>query len=160
MTPRIVKSTELKIVGYPMQMSLADNRTRELWQRFMKSRKEITNASSSFLYSVNIYNDSYFENFSPANEFTKWAGTEVTDFNHVPAGMQTLTIPAGNYAVFTHRGPASTGAKTFQYIFAVWFPTSDYLPDERPHFELLGEKYKNEESDSEEEIWIPIRSRA
>jgi AraC family transcriptional regulator len=28
--------------------------------------------------------------------------------------------------------------------------------DYRPHFEILGEKYKNEDADSDEEVCIPI----
>jgi AraC family transcriptional regulator len=51
----------------------------------------------------------------------------------------------------------TTASKTFEYIFETWLPNSDYLVDNRLHFELLGEKYKNKDLDSEEEIWIPIQ---
>jgi hypothetical protein len=30
--------------------------------------------------------------------------------------------------------------------------------NKRPHFAKMGEKYKNEDPDSEEELWIPIKS--
>jgi AraC family transcriptional regulator len=43
------------------------------------------------------------------------------------------------------------------YIFNTWLPKSGYQLDRRPHFEILGEKYKNNNPDSEEEIWIPIQ---
>jgi predicted transcriptional regulator YdeE len=33
------------------------------------------------------------------------------------------------------------------------------LPDDRPHFEVLGKNYKNNDPVSEEEIWIPVRAR-
>ena len=82
---------------------------------------------------------------------------EVTDFDNVPAELETVTVPSGLYAVFTHKGDASTAAKTFEYIFTNWLPNSDYLLDNRPHFEILGEKYKNNDPTSEEEIWIPIQ---
>jgi len=36
-------------------------------------------------------------------------------------------------------------------------PNSDYELDNRPHFEILGKKYKNNSADSEEEIWIPVK---
>jgi AraC family transcriptional regulator len=58
-----------------------------------------------------------------------------------------------------HKGAASDGPKTFQYIFGTWLPDSEYLIDNRPHFEILGEKYKNEDPTSEEEIWIPIKPK-
>jgi len=32
--------------------------------------------------------------------------------------------------------------------------------DNRPHFEVLGEKYKNGDPESEEEIWIPVKEKA
>jgi AraC family transcriptional regulator len=58
-----------------------------------------------------------------------------------------------------HKGAASTGQKIFQYIFETWLPNSGYLLDNRPHFEILGAKYKNEDPDSEEELWIPIKHK-
>ncbi|MDP5096829.1 MAG: GyrI-like domain-containing protein [Flavobacterium sp.] len=39
-------------------------------------------------------------------------------------------------------------------------PNSEYQLDNRPHFEILGAKYKNNAPDSEEEIWIPIKRKA
>jgi AraC family transcriptional regulator len=45
----------------------------------------------------------------------------------------------------------------FTYIFTRWLPASGYQLDNRPHFEILGDKYKNNDPESEEEIWIPVR---
>jgi AraC family transcriptional regulator len=51
----------------------------------------------------------------------------------------------------------SSGASAFfQHIFSEWLPNSDYRLADRAHFEVLGEKYKNNDPSSEEEIWIPI----
>jgi AraC family transcriptional regulator len=44
----------------------------------------------------------------------------------------------------------------FEYIFSEWMPKSMFKIDDRPHFEVLGNKYRNNVKDSEEEIWIPI----
>lgn len=84
---------------------------------------------------------------------------EVTNFNSVPEKMKTLVIPSGLYAVFNYKGSAAEAAKFYQYIFATWLPDSDYILDNRPHFALMGEKYKNDSQDSEEEIWIPLRNK-
>ena len=46
-----------------------------------------------------------------------------------------------------------------QLIQFVNFYHSEYEFDNRPQFEILGEKYKNNAPDSEEEIWIPIKKR-
>lgn len=76
----------------------------------------------------------------------------------MPNEMETFTLTAGLYAVFDYKG-SSADNRIFQYIFGVWLPNSVYLLDDRPHFEVLGDKYKNADPDSEEEIWIPIRTK-
>jgi AraC family transcriptional regulator len=156
---RIETLGEKRLVGKRMKMSLFDNKTGELWHSFMTSRKEIKNNIGSDLYSIQIYGPFYFNNFDPGKEFEKWAAAEVTDFGDVPQGMETTIIPGGLYAVFLHKGPASSGPVTFQYIYGTWLPGSDYLLDNRPHFEILGEKYKNEAPGSEEEVWIPVKAK-
>ncbi len=155
---RIEILTEKKLIGKRIEMSFANNKTFELWNGFMIRRKEIRNNLTSDLFSMQIYTShSYFENFYPETIFEKWAAVEVADFNAVPDGMETYILKSGLYAVFIHKGPASEGQRTFQYIFGIWLPSSDYLLDDRPHFEILGEKYKNNHTDSEEEVWIPVK---
>lgn len=157
MNPRIDRLMEKKLIGQRMTMSLVANKTGELWRSFMPKRGEIQNVIGRNLYSLQIYDPSFFTNFNPHLEFEKWAAVEVTDFDQVPAGMHTMTLPGGLYAVFLHQGPASAGQKIFSYIFYTWLPNSEYTLDDRPHFELLGANYKNEDPDSEEEFWIPIK---
>jgi AraC family transcriptional regulator len=123
----------------------------------MPSRREIKNNIGSDLYSVEVYEPLYFNNFNPEKEFDKWAAVEVTDFEKVPDDMDTLILPRGLYAVFVHKGAASKGPETYQYIFGTWLPASDFLLDNRPHFAVMGEKYKNDDPDSEEEVWIPVK---
>ncbi len=126
----------------------------------MPGRKEIKNNLTSELFSMQVYDDSYdFKNFNLVATFEKWAAVEVSDFDNLPAGMETYVLPGGLYAIFIHKGPASEGARTFQYIFATWLPGSDYVLDNRPHFEILDEKYKNNDLDSEEEVWIPVKPK-
>jgi AraC family transcriptional regulator len=147
-----------KLIGKRIEMTFSNNRTFELWNGFMIRRKEIRNNLTSELFSMQIYDSpSYFENFNPETIFEKWAAVEVADFNTVPVGMETYILKGGLYAVFIHKGASITGQKAFQYIYGTWLPSSDYLLDDRPHFEILGEKYKNNDPDSEEEIWIPVK---
>lgn len=158
MEPRIVTLKEKKLVGKRLVMSLSDNKTGELWRSLMPRRKEISNNLTSDLISMSLYKPSYFADFKLSNEFEKWAAVEVSDFDRVPNDMETIALPAGLYAVFNYKG-SSTDHGIFQFIFGVWLPKSAYLLDDRPHFEVLGERYKNADPDSEEEIWIPIRAK-
>jgi AraC family transcriptional regulator len=155
MQPTITTLTEKKLVGKHLTLSLANNLTGQLWGSFMPRRREVQHIVGTDLYSLQVYPAGYFERFAPQNEFVKWAAVEVADLENIPEGMEGFTLPGGLYAMFPHRGMDTA---IFQYIYAEWLPQSGYLLDERPHFELLGEKYKQGSPDSEEEIWVPIRS--
>ena len=159
MTPRIETISEKKLVGRRLKMSFANNRTGELWRGFMPRRREIKNNLTADLVSMQVYNQPLdFSNFNPHQEFEKWAAVEVSDFDGVPDNMETYVLAGGLYAVFMYKG-LSTDNSIFQYIFTTWLPDSGYLLDDRPHFEILGAKYKNNDPDSEEEIWIPVRGK-
>ena len=138
-------------------MSFADNKTASLWSSFMPRRKEIKNNIGTELYSVQVYAPLFFDQFDPKAEFAKWATVEVTDYDKVPNGMEPFILPGGLYAVFLYHGSSGAAAGVFQYIFSIRLPQSGYILDNRPHFEILGEKYKNDDPDSEEEIWIPVK---
>lgn len=139
-------------------MSFANDKTSELWRCFMGRRKEIANNVSNDLISVAIYKLNHFADFNPTDEFERWATLEVTDFGTVPDEMETIILPSGLYAVFDYKG-LHTDPSIFQYILGRWLPNSVYILDNRPHFEILGNKYKNNDPASEEEIWIPIRAK-
>lgn len=156
MEPKIQIIREKKLIGISLTMSLVANRTGELWRSFMPRRKEIKNHLNSELISLQRYDHKHFQQFDPAREFTKWAAVEVSSLNDVPEGMHTLVVPAGEYAIFLHKG-SSNDTTTYEYIFGEWLPGSKYQLDHRPHFEILGEKYKNMNPESEEHIYIPVR---
>lgn len=159
MQPRFETMKERKFVGKCTKMSFSKNRTAELWRGFMPRKKEIKNNINSDLYSIEVYEPGYFNKFNPEKEFDKWAAVEVPDFSMVPTDMDTIILPEGLYAVFLYKGPASAASKLYQNIFGDWLSNPDFSLDNRPHFALMGAKYKNEDPDSEEEIWIPIKRR-
>ena len=154
---RIENLSEKKLVGKRLTMSLTDNKTSNLWQTFMPRRREINNRVTDELISMRVYNEPL--KLGDLNqEFEKWAAMEVSDFENVPEKMDSYTLSGGLYAVFHYKG-LSTDNSVFVYIFGTWLPNSDYLLDDRPHFEVLGDKYKNGDPDSEEEIWIPVKHK-
>ncbi|WJS96886.1 GyrI-like domain-containing protein [Flavobacterium johnsoniae] len=159
MQPLIKTLTEKKLTGHFIEMSFIENKTFQLWNGFMPKKKEIKNTINANLYSLEVYPEHYFDNFNPSDNFQKWAAVEVSDFEDLPHGMKTLIVSGGLYAVFLHFGPATEAHKTYNYIFAEWLPNSAYIVDERPHFAVMDEKYKKDDPNSEEEIWIPIKNR-
>ncbi|ELR71212.1 transcriptional regulator [Fulvivirga imtechensis AK7] len=160
MEPRIEMLSERKLVGISAQMSLAKDKTVELWSSFMPVRKLIKNKAGTYFYSMQVYDKSLsFSDFNPQTAFTKWAAIEVSNFDKIPDCLQAYTLQGGLYAVFTYKGRARDFAATWQYIFGQWLPASAYELDQREHFELLDEKYDPNDPESEEEVWIPIRKR-
>lgn len=158
MQPRIELLPEKKLVGKSLRMSLANNKTPELWRSFMPERKMIKNTVSSDFFSIQVYDKSLdFKDFNAQTEFTKYAMVETSKFETIPEEMETLILSSGLYAVFIHKGSAKDFYKTSQYIFGQWLPNSDYELDQREHFEVLSETYKNNDPNSEEEVWIPIK---
>ncbi|RXQ95746.1 AraC family transcriptional regulator [Ancylomarina salipaludis] len=158
MKPLIQDLKEKKLAGQRTKMSLLNNKTAELWKSFLPRRKEITGKLTSDLFSLQIYDTSYFDNFDPGKVFEKWALVEVSDFKNIPDKMESFLLSGGKYAVFHYKG-LSNDSSIFEYIFSTWLPASDYELDMRPHFEILGENYSNNNPNSEEEIWIPIKKK-
>lgn len=159
MQPKIVETKSKKIIGMKKRMSLAEDKTSELWKGFIAQHKEIRNRSDQGFYSIQVYDKDFkIESFNETVKFDKWAAVEVTNLEHIPEGMETHLLSGGKFAVFIHKGKAETFYKTAQYIYTVWLPDSGYQLDDREHYEYMGELYLGPENpDSEEEVWIPIK---
>lgn len=161
MHPRIIYIQPKKLIGKRVRMSIVKDRTVELWQSFMPAKSEISNTINKLFYSVQVFDsEKYFDQFLPEAEFEKWAAVEVSDYNDIPGEMEALYIPDGLYAIFDYKGPANEAMPFFQYIFGTWLPSSDFTVDNRPHIALMGEKYRGNDPDSEEEIWVPVKKRS
>ncbi len=156
MEPVITNLKAKKLIGQCLKMSFNNNKTYRLWTGFMPRHKEIPSPVNDHLYSIEIYSPGFFDHFDPAAEFEKWAAIEVENFENMPQGLLPVMLPDGLYAVFMHKGPASAGPATYNYIFNTWLPNSGYVIDDRPHFAVMDERYKHEAPDSEEELWLPL----
>lgn len=157
MEPRITTIAAKLLIGIKRDMSLADNQTAALWRAFMPRRSEISNRLSSDYLSMQVHDERPGALFAPDRKFTKWAAVEVADHDAIPDGMEAYCLGGGQYAVFDHRGPASSAPQIMQFIFGDWLPNSDYSLDYREHFEVLGEDYNPTDPDAGEEIWIPVK---
>ena len=160
MNPLITTLASKKLVGMHMPTTLSQNNTPQLWKNFMPRRREILHKVNTDLISMQVFDKiPDMSTYDPSISFERWAAVEVSQFTEIPQGMDTYIMKGGLYAVFLHKGGPETGFKTFQYIFATWLPGSGYTLDAREHFECIGEKYKNDDPHSEEEIWIPIKTK-
>ncbi|MBL7930485.1 MAG: GyrI-like domain-containing protein [Bacteroidia bacterium] len=150
-----------KFIGLKIMSSVVkEPESARIWPQFMPRRKEISSIKGNEVYALTVYPGDYFQkSFDPNAPFEKWATVEVNDFNSVPMGMETLESSGGLYAVFSYKGSVTEAYKALQYIYMSWLPSSDYLADGRPHMAVMGEKYKNNDPESEEEFWIPVKKK-
>lgn len=157
MQPTIKTIQAKKTIGFSTKTTMANDQTVKIWQQLMPRLKEVKNAVSADLFSLQVYNGESFEDFTPTTEFTKYALVEVKNYDFVPKGFEKFEIPAGEYAVFIHKGTSAEFYNTSQYIYGEWLPKSNYILDEKPHFAVMGDKYLGHENpESEEEVWVPV----
>jgi AraC family transcriptional regulator len=86
-----------------------------------------------------------------------WAAVSVSRADRTPAGMETLTLPAGHYACF--RFPLSGLAAGFGEIFERLLPQSNYEQVDGPYFERYDEAFDPTRPDSLVEVCLPVRRK-
>jgi AraC family transcriptional regulator len=152
MSPKIIQLSQRKAIGMQSSMHHGEfGNIVELWKRFMPNRMAIKNTLNNEFIALQEYDD--FNNFEAV--FDIWACVEVSSIDGVPEGMEAFTIPEGDYAVFLQKGMDASA--TYQRIMTEWLPSSGYVIDNRPHFQVMGEKYKNGSPDSEEDFYVPVK---
>lgn len=156
MEPRIEVIAPKKLIGMRLQMSYADDRTAQLWQGFRRRVDEIAERFGSDFISMQLFTPPQPLIMAPIETFEKWAVVAVSSHARIPVQMEAFDLPAGKYAVFIHRGPASAAPRTFGHIFGEWLPRSGYRLANRPHFEVLSADYRPMDPHAQEEVWIPI----
>lgn len=157
--PKIVHQPSFKIIGHKAALSLTNFDVASLWKTFVPLSKHIAYRTSNCFISLSLYPESYFNNFDPKAIFEKWAAVEVLQFSdQCLAGLTSLVIPEGLYAVFQHEGN-SNNMQIFDYIYTQWLPKSEFHLANRPHFERLSAGYMPNQANAQEEIWIPVQAK-
>ena len=158
MMPTITEIEPIQLAASGISMSFENNRTFELWSNFMPKRKHIGNRIGDVLYNLYLYPEAFFTSFDPATEFQKLAAVPVSATGNFPEGITSYNLGGGLYAMFVYKGDGSDISEFYRKIFMEWLPTSGYTLDNRPHFEVMGVKYNRGSADSEEEVWIPLKT--
>lgn len=144
------------LLGMKKGMSFSDDKTRELFMKFMPRRNEIHSISED-VYCVQIFeNPKVFENFNPELQYEKWAAMAVRQDCEIPDGMEVLPIPQGQYLHFVFSGSMSDFSILMGDLISRWMPKNGWQLDARPQFQVMGEKYKNNDPSSEEDVFVPV----
>ena len=154
----IIDISDKKLIGTKIKMSLTNDKNFTLWKNFKSQLTTISNRVNSNFYSVQIYRpDLDFKDFNANTIFENCAAVEVSDHLEIPESMESLIIPEGKYAVFTHNGLAKDAFKTTQYIFEDWLPKSKYQLDKGLHFQIMESDYRPDDPNAKETFWVPIK---
>lgn len=116
-----------------------------LWDIFNGRYKEIK-SNSNVCYGL-CYMD------SDDRSFAYMAGLTVAQLETVPEGMEVITIPAGNYAVFTFTDHISKIKGFWDEIYTRHLPENGLVPLNQMSFELYDERFQQ---NGECDIYIPI----
>ena len=82
------------------------------------------------------------------------AGVSVSKPGRIPNGMESVTIPAGTYAVFSY--PISQLGKGFGEIYNKLLPASGLRVVPGPSLEHYGADFKAHDPNAPVGIWIPV----
>ena len=148
------KRESFKVAGINVKTSMktASVDCPSAWDKFnpfCQSMESLKNKNEYFGI-CNAYNQK-------EGTFSYMACTTVNENDDVK-GLDTLEIPAANYAVFKHQGALCDISKTYDEIFQKWMPSSGYMYDPNGNdFELYNEEFDcKEEKNCILYICIPV----
>ncbi|MFH8367021.1 GyrI-like domain-containing protein [Streptomyces sp. NPDC018031] len=88
-------------------------------------------------------------------------GTELDYYHGVitsgpaPEGTAVLSVPAGDWAVFSTSGAAPQAVQElWRDVFTQWFPSNPYRS--RPGPEILRTRLSPDRTEAEAELWLPV----
>lgn len=157
---RIVEKAEFRIVGRKARVPLVhagvnpaiEEFVRGIGQRELQRLEELSDQEPHGIVSA-------VDNLDESRE----EGTGL-DYYHavvtgapepVPEGMESLTVPAGTWAVFENSGEFP---RALQYLwrdaFTQWFPANPYRS--RPGPEILRTRLSEDGAEADAQIWIPV----
>lgn len=135
----------------------ADNHVKipPLWDRFVKVAGSIPERVPGGEWGLCYALPERVAKAHP-DELLYMAAAQVKSARNVPPSLTVKTVPAGRYAVFTHRGSIARIGVTMGFIHGEWLPKSGRTAREAPELELYDERFKGAADDSEMDIYVPI----
>ncbi|TVX93462.1 GyrI-like domain-containing protein [Paenibacillus agilis] len=145
---------EKKLVGFSVTVSLNQDLENgiviNLREQLISKRSEIINRVNDGIYLVQVYPDCEWTEDVP---FESIVAVEVTEYSGTPEGFIQYTIPSGDYAKFTHKGPESELGETYDTIRETGIAAL------RPFdFEYWADSSVLEQEESTIDIYLPLEA--
>jgi AraC family transcriptional regulator len=155
---RVVEKDAFRVVGRKARVPLVHEGMNPAIVAFMRSIGEETRQRMAALSDQEPRG---LLNVSVNIDESRAEGTEL-DYYHgvataadVPEDMDSLTVPAGTWAVFESSGRLPEAVQfLWRDVFTQWFPSNPYRS--RPGPELLSAKVSQDGADAEARLWIPV----
>lgn len=144
-SPTIRTGGGQKICGFADRFTM-DTRTRipALWNRTASELgRHMTKGTFGVCYD-----------FRDDGSFSYLAGAAEADFPDTD-GLDSVTLPAGTYAVTEHSDHISTIGETWDAIFSAWAPNAPYEILTSPEFEFYEPDF-DPAGQGRVSIWIPV----
>jgi AraC family transcriptional regulator len=126
----------------------------KLWDEYLMRAKEIDGRKGENSFGICL--ELSKSDQTHPNECYYMAAAAVETGSKVPEGMEKRVIPAGEYAVFTHKGGLDKLSHTMQYIYGSWLPKSDRKLRVAPDLEIYDERFDPNSDSSELDLYIPV----
>lgn len=155
--PRIERRPELRFVGLRTEFYSVDSdknnigkKLPPLWDEFMSRLAEVPHAVRGICYGV-------VRPISERGEMLEYfAAVEVSAQGPCPPRMESFSLPASDYAVFTHSGDATTIDRTVDYIYSAWLLQSPRAHSGAADLEIYGKEWNPGSPDCRFEYAIPL----
>lgn len=148
--PRIETAGPLVIAGLSDSYDAGNVATiPALWQRLMQDYGCLPGQIGGVSYGICYNGDGQ-------GRFDYLAGMAVESARDLPAGLQTICLPARRYLVFAWPGHISQIRNVVHTIWNKALPERGITPAAAPDFERYPESFDGRTGDGGFEIWIPL----
>jgi AraC family transcriptional regulator len=159
---RVVEKEEFRVVGKKARVPLVYEGMNPAIVAFVRSIEQET------LHRMEGLSDQEPQgiiNVSDNLADSREEGTELDYYHGVvtsaaaPEDMDTLTVPAGTWAVFESSGAFPQALQyLWRDVFTQWFPSNPYRS--RPGPEILRARVSQDGTGADAELWIPVERTA
>ena len=168
MKPRLTEPFSIKLLGcvfygdpfHSHKEGDVKNEIGRLWERFGKTYHSHAVELKELLAEPNVAWEAHIqtEEYSETQEYTIFAGVEVTKPASTPIGFFYKELPKTRYAVFQLKGNDFTTG--LAYIYNTWLPASRYKESHGYMLWRYDEKTKDlNDSDCVLEAYIPVEEK-
>ena len=145
--PELQDCKAFRVVGLSAACNFEDvSGIPGLWQAFNERINEVEGRSGEVTFGVCYDADE-------AGNFRYLAGAKS---DAAARGMDLVEVPAGRYAVFTHKGHVSDLPKTVYTIWNKCLPDLGLTPTGAPDFERYDSRFDPTTGFGSVEVWIPV----